>query len=955
MKEKMRVYQLAREMLTDSKVILRVLNQIGVEAKNHMSTMEEDVAEKVRDILTGKVRLTREQPAPQPVDGKEGPGVQREAPRPQVPEAPRSAAPQRPQPVPRRDDYRLGPPRTDAYDHRRVGGPGQDRRPGGGRPDGRPPGDARRPEGMRPPADPRRADAPRPAASDHRRPYPPGGARPDGRSPGDARRPEGTRPPVDPRRADGPRPSAPDYRQPYTPGGPRPEGRVPDARRPYPPGGPRPEGRPPGDTRRPASDQRRDGARPPGEQRRDGTRPAGDQRRSFPPTGPRAEARPGPGDARRPQPAQGQRPVSRPDQPRGSDPRRQRDDQWRGDREDRERRPSRRGEGPGGYGRGRRPDRGSQPPAAARPRGPRSVTIEGPLPVKELASKMGMLATDLMRRLIAMGIMASINQDLDADTGALVASELGFEVVQKTPELSLEEKFEQEFEEPDDPALARTRPPVVTVMGHVDHGKTSLLDAIRHTNVTAREAGGITQHIGASVTEHNGKRIVFLDTPGHEAFTTMRARGAKVTDIAVLVVAADDGVMPQTIEALNHARAAGVPVVVAINKMDRPNARPDRVKQQLAEHGLVPEEWGGETIFAPVSATEGTGIQQLLEMILLVAEIGELKADPTRKARGTVIEAQLDKGRGPVATVLIHTGTLKVGDAFVTGMTSGRVRAMTDAWGRRVKRAGPSMPVEVVGMNDVPQAGDNFMVIEEERLAKDIAESRQVEKRQKEMETTRRLTLDDLFNRVKEGEVSELNLVIKADVQGSVEAVRQALEKLGQGEVRPRMIHSGVGAITESDIMLAAASNAIVIGFNVRPDANARRVAEDEKVDVRTYRIIYEAIQDIEAALKGMLKPKWREVVTGRAEVRAVFRIPKVGTVAGCYVTEGKIDRTAAIRVIRNGVVINESKLSSLKRFKDDVREVNSGFECGIGIEKFQDVKEGDVLEAFTSEEIKTA
>jgi translation initiation factor IF-2 len=575
--------------------------------------------------------------------------------------------------------------------------------------------------------------------------------------------------------------------------------------------------------------------------------------------------------------------------------------------------------------------------------------------VKELASKMAMLATDLMRRLIAMGIMASINQDLDADTAALVASELGFEVVQKAPELSLEEKFEQEFEEPDDPTLTRTRPPVVTVMGHVDHGKTSLLDAIRHTNVTAREAGGITQHIGASVVEHKGKRIVFLDTPGHEAFTTMRARGAKVTDIAVLVVAADDGVMPQTIEALNHARAAKVPVVVAINKMDRPNARPDRVRQQLAEHGLVAEEWGGETIFVPVSATARTGIEQLLEMILLVAEVGDLKADPNRKARGTVIEAQLDKGRGPIATVLIHTGTLKVGDAFVTGTTSGRVRDMTDAWGRRVKRAGPSMPVEVGGMAEVPQAGDNFLVIEAGRLAKDIAENRQIEKRQRELATTRRLTLDDLFTRVKEGDVSELNLVIKADVQGSVEAVRQALEKLSQGEVRPRMIHSGVGAITESDIMLAAASNAIVIGFNVRPDANARRVAEDEKVDTRTYRIIYEAIQDIEAALKGLLKPKWKEVVAGRAEVRAIFRIPKVGVIAGCYVTEGKIDRAASIRLIRNGVVINEGKLSSLKRFKDDVREVTSGFECGIGIEKFQDIKEGDVLEAFTTEEVKSA
>jgi translation initiation factor IF-2 len=575
--------------------------------------------------------------------------------------------------------------------------------------------------------------------------------------------------------------------------------------------------------------------------------------------------------------------------------------------------------------------------------------------VNELASKMGLLATDLMRRMIGMGIMASINQEVDADTAALVAAELKFEVIQKAPELSLEEKFVQEFEEPDDPDLARVRPPVVTVMGHVDHGKTSLLDAIRHTNVTAREAGGITQHIGASVVEYKGKRIVFLDTPGHEAFTAMRARGTQVTDVAVLVVAADDGVMPQTIEALNHARAARVPVVVAINKMDRPNARPDRVRQQLAEHGLVPEEWGGDTVYVEVSAVKGTGLDTLLEMILLVSEMNELVADPNRKARGTVIEAQLDKGRGPVATVLVRTGTLQVGDAFVTGMISGRVRAMTDAWGRRVKRAGPSMPVEVIGLDGVPQAGDTFMVIEEEKLAKDIAASRQQQKRQKEMEVTRRLTLDDLFNRVREGGVQELNLVVKADVQGSVEALGQALEKLGQSEVRPRIIHSGVGAITESDIMLAAASDAIVIGFNVRPDANARRVAEDEKVDIRTYRVIYEAIEDIEAALKGMLKPKFREVVLGRAEVRAVFRIPRVGAVAGCYVTEGKIERAANVRVVRDGVVVHEGKFASLKRFKDDVREVGAGFECGIGLERFQDIKEGDVLEAFTSEEVKTA
>lgn len=971
MKEKTRVYQLAREMLTDSKVILRVLNQLGVEAKNHMSTMEDDVAAKVRDILTGKLKLTREQPASPPA--AKDPVAKAEAGR-------------RPEPGPARpavdrDDQRA--PRPSGYDHRRPSPPGPPRAGADPRHTGRPPlggtrrwegapgGQARtepsrpyperRPYAGTPPAtrpSGARPDLPRPGAGDqtgvrppdYRRPYPSTGMLPAGR-PGAGRPP--ALPPASPHRETPRTPFVPPQREAAPPAGTAPAG----ARSATPLASPpdlRPAGTGPRPLPGPPSPYGRVGPRPdarPGGIRPEGARPAPVPQRSRPAPGPRGDT---PGTA----PATGSRPAARPDPARTGDarrgrgpiePRRQRD--WGGDRDERSGRPGRRGTGP--HAQRRRPLTAVSP--AARPRAPRVVTLEGPLPVKDLASKMAMLATDLMRRLIAMGIMASINQDLEADTAALVASELGFEVVQKAPELSLEEKFEQEFEEPDDPSLARTRPPVVTVMGHVDHGKTSLLDAIRHTNVTAREAGGITQHIGASVVEHKGKRIVFLDTPGHEAFTTMRARGAKVTDIAVLVVAADDGVMPQTIEALNHARAAGVPVVVAINKVDRPNARPDRVRQQLTEHSLVAEEWGGETIFVPVSATARTGIDQLLEMILLVAEVGDLKADPSRKARGTVIEAQLDKGRGPVATVLIHTGTLKVGDAFVTGTTSGRVRDMTDAWGRRVKRAGPSMPVEVGGMAEVPQAGDNFLVIEAGRLAKDIAENRQVEKRQRELATTRRLTLDDLFTRVKEGDVSELNLVIKADVQGSVEAVRQALEKLGQGEVRPHMIHSGVGAITESDIMLAAASNAIVIGFNVRPDANARRVAEEEKVDVRTYRIIYEAIHDIEAALKGLLKPKWKEVIAGRAEVRTIFRIPKVGVIAGCYVTEGKIDRSNSIRLIRNGVVVNEGKLSSLRRFKDDVREVSSGFECGIGIEKFQDIKEGDILEAFTIEEVKTA
>jgi translation initiation factor IF-2 len=571
--------------------------------------------------------------------------------------------------------------------------------------------------------------------------------------------------------------------------------------------------------------------------------------------------------------------------------------------------------------------------------------------VKELAEKMKKSPAEVIKKLMMLGVMATINQEIDADTATIVAQEFGFEVEVKV-EQDVETLYMQEPE--DDPADLQPRPCVVTVMGHVDHGKTSLLDAIRETNVTATEAGGITQHIGAYQVEHNNKKITFLDTPGHEAFTAMRARGAKVTDIAILVVAADDGVMPQTVEAINHAKAAGVPIIVAINKIDRPDANPERVKQQLTEYGLVAEEWGGDTIMVPVSAKTRQGLEDLLEMILLVAEMLELKANPNRPARGTVIEAELDKGRGPVATVLVQNGTLSVGDNLVAGTTWARVRAMMDYKGRRVKKATPSMPVEVLGFSEVPYAGDQFFVVPDEKTARQIAEKRASRKREEEFRAAMpRVSLEDLFNQIQEGQIKELRVIIKADVQGSAEALKQALERLSTDEVKVNIIHQGVGAINESDIMLASASNAIIIGFNVRPDVNARRVGEKEKVDIRLYRVIYDAIEDVKKAMSGLLEPEYREVILGRAEVRKTFKISKVGTIAGCYVTDGKITRDAGIRVIRDGVVVYEGRLESLKRFKDDVREVMQGYECGLAIEKYNEIKEGDIIEAFTMEAVK--
>lgn len=571
--------------------------------------------------------------------------------------------------------------------------------------------------------------------------------------------------------------------------------------------------------------------------------------------------------------------------------------------------------------------------------------------IKELSEKIGIPATEIMKKLMSMGILVTINQDIDYETAAIVSSEFGIELEQKASKSFEEMLIEEDVE--DDPASLEPRPPVITVMGHVDHGKTSLLDAIRSTNVTAQEAGGITQHIGAYTVNVNGKPITFLDTPGHEAFTSLRARGAQVTDIAILVVAANDGVMPQTVEAINHAKEAGVPIIVAINKIDVTGANPERVKQELTEHGLIVEEWGGDTIAVPVSALHRQGIDELLEMVLLVAEMQELKANPNRRAKGTIIEAELDKGRGPVATVLVQNGTLRVGDSIVAGTAYGRVRAMMDHTGKRLKEAGPSTPVQVLGLSEVPEAGDIMYSVEDDKLAKQVAEERKEKLKEQQIKASSKLSLDDLFSKIKEGEIKELNLIIKADVQGSVEALRQSLEKLSNDEVRVRTIHGAVGAINESDVMLASASNAIIIGFNVRPSAGVNELAKKENIDIRLYRVIYNAIEDIEAAMKGMLEPEFKEVIIGHAEVRETFRISGVGVVAGCYVTDGKIIRNGDVRLVRDGIVIYEGSIESLKRFKDDVREVASGYECGIGLANFNDIKVGDIIEVSVMEEIK--
>ena len=578
------------------------------------------------------------------------------------------------------------------------------------------------------------------------------------------------------------------------------------------------------------------------------------------------------------------------------------------------------------------------------------IEIGETITVKELCEKLGKPTTDVIRNLIFLGVMAGVNQEIDFATAEKLCEKYEVLVEKKEEETELE-AFEEETDIVEE--NLEKRPPIVTIMGHVDHGKTSLLDAIRHAKVTSSEAGGITQHIGAYTVSLNGEKITFLDTPGHEAFTAMRARGAQVTDIVILVVAADDGIMPQTKEAINHCKAAGVPMIVAINKIDRPGANIDRVKQELTEHGLVSEDWGGDTICVPVSAKTGENLESLLEMIILTAEMQELVADPNRKAKGTVIEAKLDKGRGAVASLLIQNGTLNVGDSILVGSTYGRIRAMFDDKGKKIKSAGPSIPVEILGLSEVPSAGDRFVVCKDEKTARNMAELRKQKIKADSHQASNRVSLEDLYSQIQEGKVKELAIVVKADVQGSVEAIRQSLEKLSTDDVKVRVIHGAVGAITETDVTLAAASNALVIGFNVRPDGNATVQSEKEGIEIKTYRIIYDAIEDVKSAMIGMLDPEYKEVINGKAEVRMTYKISNVGTIAGCYVVDGKIVRNSEVRVIRDGIVIFESTLASLKRFKDDAKEVARGYECGLSVEKFNDLKEGDIIESFTMEAIK--
>ncbi|MGY0691599.1 translation initiation factor IF-2 [Virgibacillus sp. FSP13] len=581
---------------------------------------------------------------------------------------------------------------------------------------------------------------------------------------------------------------------------------------------------------------------------------------------------------------------------------------------------------------------------------PKEIKYSGTLTVSDLAGKLNKEPSEIIKKLMFLGVMATKNQDLDDDAVELICEEFNVAVEK---EIILEDTDFDKYKQEDDEKDLMERPAVVTIMGHVDHGKTTLLDSIRHTKVTIGEAGGITQHIGAYQVENNGKRVTFLDTPGHAAFTSMRSRGAQVTDIAILVVAADDGVMPQTVEAINHAKAAEVPIIVAVNKMDKEGANPDRVMQELTEYELIPEDWGGDTIFVQLSAVKNEGIDDLLEMILLVSEVEELKANPNNYAFGTVIDAKLDKGRGSVATLLVQNGTLHVSDSIVVGNTFGRVRAMVNDLGRRVEEAGPSTPVEITGLNEVPQAGDQFLVFADEKKARQIGEARQQKFIQENRSEQTKVSLDDLFEQIKQGEMKEINIIIKADVQGSAEAMASSLRKIEVEGVKIKIIHTGVGAITESDIILASASNAIVIGFNVRPDANAKKAAESEKVDVRLHRVIYKVIEEIESAMKGMLDPEFEEKIIGQVEVRETFKVSRIGTIAGGYVTEGKITRDSGVRLIRDGIVQFEGKIDTLKRFKDDVKEVAQGYECGITIEKFNDIKEGDVIEAFVMEEIE--
>ncbi len=913
---KYRVYELAKDYNTTSKVIIDILARNNITVKNHMASLDDPEKAIIDRTFARKTGVPEEPAKPTQAPGRPPLPPQGAPARPQQPQQPLRPAGQAPAPGAQRPGQPLavGPqrpgqmavgPQRPGAPRPPMGGPQQQgqRPPMGGQPMQPRPGQAPYQQGQRPPMGGPQQQGQRP----------PMGGQPMQPRPGQAPYQQGQRPPMGGPQQQGQRP--PMGGQPMQP---RP-GQAPYQQGQRPPmGGPQQQGqRPPM------------GARP-GQPSQGGRPPMGGPQQGRPPAG----ARPG-------QPPQGGRSAGGPPGRSSGGPQRGRSDQGRSFGSNRNNSGNR---GPAG-----RHSSGGPRPQAPKPEPirPKNIKIGPSITVKDLATKMAREVSEVIKKLMMLGIMATINQEIDFDTAVVLGSEFGVTVEELPPEADPTEIAAIE----DDAASLQPRPPVVTIMGHVDHGKTSLLDSIRQTNVTAQEAGGITQHIGAYQVTHQGKRIVFLDTPGHEAFTSMRARGANVTDIAILVVAADDGVMPQTIEALNHAKAAKVPVIVAINKMDRPGANPDRVKQQLADHGILSEDWGGEAIMVPVSAYTKQGIPELLEMILLVAEMGDLKANPNRAALGTIIEAQLDKGRGPVATVLVQKGTLHVGDSIIAGVAYGKVRAMINDRGDKVKKALPATPVEVLGLSDVPQAGDVLYVVDE-RTARAVAEKRVAKKRTEDQAQSSKVSLDDLFKHIQEGSLKDLNIVVKADVQGSIEALRQALENLKNKEVRVNIVHSGVGAINESDVMLASTANALIIGFNVRPDTNARQAAEKEKIDIRLYRVIYEALNDVEAAMTGMLAPEYKEVILGRVEVRQLISVPKA-VVAGSYVLEGKITSSSQVRIIRNGIVVHEGKLESLRRFKDDVKEVATGYECGITIEKFRDIKEGDIIEAFTMELVK--
>ncbi len=919
-----RIYQLARELNVESKQILQLLNEkMNIDINNHMSAINDQVAAKIRLLMKGKD------------PDKESPRVNQDKPKPKEPVA--SAAP------PAASQTEKEPERR-SEEAVALGNVTHEARPA-------------------PVQGTRSRDA---APSPHQRMFPP---RKADKVPGAAGGPGGNNGPVGnsgyrqgtPVRSGQAKPgySHPGYGQQGKPTG-RAQGAGFTARPTDRPGfgggerGPRqgaPGGRPGGPGAgynrppvgggqgRPPAGQGRYPARP-GGQGGPGGRPGGPGgapggRPSFQGKGAVAGARPG-----MPAPTIG-KPTGRPG---GGKP-------WEKKRNNREKEEEvslaklRRGN-VRDISQGRRDREKGQA-------GVSEITITGPITVGDLAQELKVSAGEVITKLMNLGFMATINQQIDVDTAAIVSEEMGAKVDIKEPEEEpTDEELLQRITEGEAPETLKLRPPVVTVMGHVDHGKTTLLDAIRETKVVSTEAGGITQHIGAYAVEADGRKIVFLDTPGHEAFTAMRARGARVTDIAILVVAADDGVKPQTIEALNHAREAKVPVIVAVNKIDKPGANPDRVKQQLSEHGLIPEEWGGDTVYVPVSALRKEGIDHLLEIINLVADMKDLKANPDRPAVGTIVEARLDRGRGPVATVLIQAGTLRLGDPFIAGVCFGKVRAMMDDTGEMVEQAGPSIPVEVLGFDDVPQAGDIFRVVGSERIARSMAGVRRVKRREEDIASKRVISLVEFQKRLQDGEEKELKVIVKADVQGSLEALRGALEKIQNEEVRVSIVHGAVGGITESDVMLAAASGAVIMGFNVRPDGRARDLANLEGVEIKTYRVIYDALEDVRAALTGLLAPKIEEEVIGRADVRATFRVPGAGTVAGLYVTEGKMQRNARVRLVRDGVVVHEGTISSLKRFKDDAREVSAGFECGLGIDRFNDVKVGDLIECFVEKEV---